>query len=456
MASEDLQEFDSELQPPEIRSALGLSTLQHGKKALRILTQVAWGQGAVQALNLAVGVFLLHRMSVDAYAQFGLALGFQNVFAILMDLGFAGTIIPLVADRRDEKAVVGRYVHAANRLRNWSFALLSPLAAVLFLSVAHKHHWPLGVQLLLLASILLSLYSGGIMANYSAPLIMLRRLNEYYAPQAFFGGIRLLLYLGIATLQNLNASIAAGLNAVSTMFIAWSVRRKSASFITVPSEVDPQTGREIWNYILPASPAIIFAAFQIQISLFLVSIFGGTVFIAEVAALGRIGQIFILLASVSGILVEPYIACHKKAHLLRTYLFFVALAILGCLPFVFSAFEWPAPWLLLLGAKYKGIAPLLGWYVLSMSMNLVSTVAWIMNRARKWVFWSGSILEVALVLGIQTVFLLLVGVKTTQQAVFFGFAASFGYALAHGYVAVKGFLTDSQVRVPDATAASAP
>lgn len=456
MASIDkeLQEFDSDLQSPEVRTVLHLSALRHGRKALHILAQLIWGQGAVQAVNLAASVFLLHRLSVESYAQFGLALGFQNVFSILMDMGFAGTIVPLVADKRDDKALVGRYVRAANRLRNRSFFLLSPIAAVLFLGVAYKHHWDLSVQLILLASILLSLYAGGTMANYSAPLIMFRRLNEYYLPQAIVGGVRLLVYLVITAVSSLSAGVAAGLNAVSAACIAWSVRRRCASLISLPAHDDAETGREVWRYILPASPAIIFAAFQVQISLFLVSVFGGTLYIAQIAALGRIGQIFTLLIGMSGVLVEPYVARLGKSHLLRTYLAFVALAIVSCSPLVISAFFWPTPWLLLIGAKYRAVAPVLGWYVLSMCMNLVSSVVWIMNRARKWVFWSGSILEVVLVLGIQTTFLLLVGVRTTHQAVFFGFAASFGYAVAHGYVAVQGFWQDSHVGIAAPKAAS--
>jgi hypothetical protein len=83
---------------------------------------------------------------------------------------------------------------------------------------------------------------------------------------------------------------------------------------------------------------------------------------------------------------------------------------------------------------------LLGWFVLSSCMNFVAGTMWIMNRGRKWLFWSGSILEVVLLLGVQISFLVLVGVKTTREAVMFGLASSFCYLIAHGYVATYGFL----------------
>jgi membrane glycosyltransferase len=65
---------------------------------------------------------------------------------------------------------------------------------------------------------------------------------------------------------------------------------------------------------------------------------------------------------------------------------------------------------------------------------------WIMNRSRKWLFWSGTILEVVLLLTVQILFIAFVGVHTTQQAVLFTFASSFCYFVAHGYVGIYGFL----------------
>jgi hypothetical protein len=62
-----------------------------------------------------------------------------------------------------------------------------------------------------------------------------------------------------------------------------------------------------------------------------------------------------------------------------------------------------------------------------------------MNRSRKWVFWRGTVLEIALVLIIQIGFLVTVGVRTTCSAVFFNFASSFCYLFTHGYVALYGY-----------------
>ena len=437
---QELEEFDRELQPPELIAGMEAGLLYRGRRILSILSQFIVGQGAAQGINLAANLFLIHRLSLEAYAQFGLALGFQNTFSVLMDLGLASTIVPLVADRRNDKELIGRYVRSANRLRNRTFAVIAPCASLLFLGITHRHHWNLMVELLLLGSVLVSLYSAGTMAYFAAPLFIFRQLKDYYLPQAMYGGVRLMAYVVLAFTVGLNAWTAAGLNALYQVGTSRSIRSKSKRYFTWPSHDSPGTDREVLRYIVPASPAIIFSAFQTQISLFLVSIFGGTVFIAEVAALSRIGQLFVLMLTMCTILVEPYMARLSQQRLLRNYLGFILLTATACLPLVWIAFRWPGVYLWVIGAKYEGVRLLLGWYILSASMNLVSGVVWVMNRARKWVFWSGSILEVVLVLGVQIAFLALYGVRTTREAVFFNLAASFCYIVAHGYVAIVGFI----------------
>lgn len=438
----DPEEFDRALEPAFVDAALQ-APAPRKTRILRVVSSFLLGQGAAQVITLLIGFLLVRRLSVEAYAQLGIVTGFRTVFTILMDLGFAATIIPLVGGRVRDRAVVGQYVRAARRMRNRAFLILAPIASVTFLITIHKHHWSWPLQLLLLGSILLSLYSEGMVSFFSAPLFMLGRLREYYVPQVISGAGRLLAYAGLTFAGELNAGSAATLAALNITVNGFWIRRASRRHIDWPEQDDPKIDREFLRYVLPATPAIVFSAFQSQISLFLISIFGGTLYIAEVAALGRIGQLFAVLMTFNMIVIEPYIARLSRQKLLKTFLGFVLLASLASVPVVAVAFIWPGAYLWVLGAKYEGVRAPLGWYVLSCCLNFISGLIWIMNRARKWVFWSGSILEVVLLLTIQVAFLALVGVKTTQQAVDFALASSGCYLIAHGYVTVRGFVKGS-------------
>lgn len=441
----DLGEFSGELSSLPDSISVESEGPRRRRRIVQILTSFFLGQGAAQGISLLAGLFLVHTLSVEAYAQFGLATGFQSLFSVLMDFGFASTIIPMVGEQRDDLALIGRYVRSAKHMRDLAFWTIAPVTVVAFLFIMHKQHWSLTIQLLLLGSVLLALYSGGKVSYYSAPLFIFGRLREYYGPQIVLGAGRLLAYVGLEFVGGLNAWTAAALSALNITVNGSWLGKKSRPYLKWPEKEDPATDRELIHYILPAAPAMIFAAFQSQITLFLVSIFGRSVDIAQVAALGRIGQLFSVLMTFNMIVVEPYIARLSRERLLSTYLKFLLLASAASTPVVLVAFSWPRAYLWLLGSKYEILGGLLGWVVFASCLNYIAGLMWIMNRARKWIFWSGSALEVCLLLVLQTAYIICIGVKTTRQAIFLTFAMSFCYLIAHGYVSVYGFIKGPRI-----------
>ena len=423
---------------------------EHGRGArwrriLRTVGHFSLGYGALQAINVVVGLFLVRALSIEAYAQFGLATGFQITASNLMDLGFASTVIPLVGDRFNDRTVVGTYVQAARRLRTRAFLILAPFTTVAFVAIAWKHHWSWTLQVLLILPVLLALYSSGNVSCCSAPFFLQRRLREYYAPQTLSGLVRLVMYVILRIVGGLNAWTATALSALNITYIGAAFARKCRSWTDWTQRDTHATQREIVHYVLPALPALIFGALQAQISLFLISIFGQTTGIAQVAALNRIAQVFLVLQAFNVAIVEPYIARLRRERVLLVYLGLIVLVSVCFVPVVLLSFTFPGAILCLLGSKYEGLGDVVGWLVLASCINYVATLAWIMNRARKWIFWSGTILEIVLVLAVQIGFLIVVGVRTTREAVMFTLASSCCLVAAHAYNAVYGFLRGPRV-----------
>ena len=398
------------------------------------------GQGALQGITVLIGLFLIRALSVSDYAKFGLASGFQATTSILMDLGCASTIIPLVGERALDPNVVGRYVRGARALRNQAFWILSPLATVVFLVLTRRQKWPWPTQIALLASVLLALYSGGALSYYSAPLYLHRRLRDFYLPQSIAGIARLFLYALLSAAGALNSWTASWLSALNMTANARLLGAKARKLMHWPAVDDHPTQKEIRAYILPASPAIILGAFHGQVALFLIGFFGSTVSIAEVAALGRLGMLFNVLMTFNIVIVEPHIARLHRGRLLQTYLRFIAAALVCCAGLVAFSFAVPSVFLWLLGPKYEQLRSLIGWVVLTACINYIAGLLWIMNRSRKWVFWRGTIAEILLLLTVQAGFLMHFGLRNTRDAVMFNFVSSFCYVIAHLYVAIYGFL----------------
>ncbi len=414
-------------------------------RLVKVVTGFLFGQGTLQAVNVLVGLFLLRALSVEHYAQFSLALGFQATASMLMDLGYTSTIIPLVGDRVEDRALVGSYLRAAKHLRDRAFWILGPFSAIAFLGIMSKHHWSWTTQTVLLLSVLLSLYASGPLAYYSAPLFLYRRLREFYIPQTVSGAARLLVYFGLQIAGQLNACTAAGLSAVNVLLNAALLRRSSRRYVEWPTSNEPRINREVLNYILPAVPTFVFAAFQSQIALFLINAFGKMVNVAEVAALGKLAQLFVVLISFNIIIVEPRIARLSRDKLLRTYLLLIFLPLGLCFVVVPLAFAFPTPFVWLIGPKYRNLSPIIGWVVLTACFNYAANLIWVMNRARKWIFWRGTIIEIGAMLSVDICFVVLVGVRDTKQAILFTLASSVSAVCTHSYIAVYGFFKGESI-----------
>ena len=432
--------------PPAVSTGHGA----RGRRAILIVVSFLLGQAPLQLVQILSGFLLVRWLSVEAYAQYGLASGLQLTIGTLMDLGIAGTIIPLVGDRRDDRTLLGRYVSSAKYFRDWTFWILAPITVGAFSLLCHRHGWSWGIQIPLIFAVLLTLHSNGRLACFSAPLLIFSRLQDFYIPQTLFAIMRLVFLALCRVVGALNAWVAAVLYAVNVAANASVLKRKSHKYLEWPKHSDTVTNHQMFHYMLPATPAIVFAAFQSQISLFLISIFGQTTNIAEVAALGKLGQLFAVLMTFNVVVIEPYVARLSRERLFSTYLSFTFITSVICIPIVLAAFSLPKLFLWLLGGNYAGLSRSVGWVVLAACVNHVAGLMWIMNRARKWLFWSGTILEIVLLLVVQAAFLALVGVQTTRHAVLFGVASSFCYIVAHGYVGIYGFYKGrAEVRAPD-------
>lgn len=420
------------------------------RRIFSVVSSFVLGQGAAQGLGVLGGIYLVRTLSVEAYAQFGIVNAFQAIFAILVDLGFASTIIPLVGTQFNDPRVLGKYVRAARSLRNVSFLVVAPIAVIAFLVIVHKRHWGWPLQVVLIACILISLYTGGIGSIYSSPLFIHSKLRDYYIPQALSSGGRLLAFVLFAFFGALGAGAAASLGTLALTYNSLSIRKSGLRYMEIPKHDNAEANKELFQCVMPAIPAILFSAVQSQLSLFLISIFGGTIYIAEVTALSRLGQLFGVMMTFCAMVVEPHIARLSRERVMRHMLGFVLLACLACTPFVLAGFLFPDVFLLLLGSKYAGVRGPVGWYVLASAIGFIAGLIWVMNRGRKWIFWSGSIIEIGLIVVAQLVYLAYFGIRTTQQAVMFSLVSSCAVLLAHLYVATLGTIKDA--RSPEAVA----
>lgn len=397
------------------------------------------GQLAVQLLGFVTGMLLLRWMSVDAFAQYGVAFGFQCTLGAFVDLGFGGSIVSLVGSRGDQPGVIGGYIAAARWWRRILMLSLTPVAAVAFYSINSHQGWSLISGAILFVCIILTLYVSGWNAWASAPLLIHQQVPRMYRTQIAAAIIRLAACGGLFAMGRLDAITLTLANTGVAAASAWSYWRDARRFFDEPFKSSPIIRAEMRRYLAPLLVGIIFYALQGQLNTLLISIFGQVQSVAEVAALGRLAQLFTLLGAVHGTLVVPYFARLARILLLSRYLLALGAAVAVGVALTAASFLFPDPVLWILGGKYRHLQTELGWMVLANSLAFIGGVQWAIHSARKWIFWSGTFLYVSLISLTQIAFLCFIRVDSTLHVLYLSVATNVAVLVVHSATAWIGF-----------------
>lgn len=352
----------------------------------KIVSIFVLGQGAVQFIQLLSGFFLIRWLTVEEYAQYSVAFAFQNTAQMLVEFGFSGAIVALVGNRIHEKKVIGDYIKAGQFFRNRSFLLVGGGCVILFPLLTAKHQWPLSVTILLLACILSNLFFSGNISYYTPPLNIHKQVGSLYQVQIKNGLFRLLLIGALYITTVLNAWLAAFTTSILTITNGYAFRKRAKPYIEEPPRASAEVRREMFEYIRPIMPGIIFAAFQGQIIIYIISIFGQSGSIAEIGALSRLGQLFVVFNMAGGILIAPYFAQQQKSGLLRKYFSISSFTILLSVSIVMLAYFFPNLFLWLIGDKYQHLQTEVVLLVINSGLAFINGTLWSINASRKWIY----------------------------------------------------------------------
>jgi O-antigen/teichoic acid export membrane protein len=361
-----------------------------GGRARRVVTLLSGlfvAQSLVQLFGVLSGFLLLRWLDVDAFAQYSIAFGFAATLMILVDAGIGTSIPALIGERVHDREVVGAYVRTARHLRNLLVTVATPIAAVAFFVITAKYDWGLPLQLALFASVLATLFFRGYMDFNAAPLLLQQRFRDFYGFQGAANVWRVAVHALLYSLGALSSWAASLVNAVALALNGHWFRRRGRGLLEEPETADVELVREVRHYVAPLLPSLVFVAFQAQISIFVIGIFGETQQLAEVGALSRLGQVFGVFTALNGVLVGPYLARSAASQVpRRVALVGTGAAAVGGAVAAF-AFAVPESLLWFLGPNYDDLEREVGWFVLGSALAFLSAVVYTMNTARKFVGW---------------------------------------------------------------------
>jgi len=392
----------------------------------------------VQALGLLTGFLLLRWLSVEQYAIYTVVNGFSGTVAVLVEMQLATSLIGLLAGRIDSRTV-GGYIRSVRHYRNWLLGIASPFICVAFTLLAMRQAWSAGLTVILLVLILGTAFFTSWTNYYSVPFMIRHDMFRLYRVSAGFAALRLagsyFLWLGGA----IGVVAVAVLATFSTAATGWVYRKQAARLIEEPKISEPLKNQEVLGFVRPLIPTTLFFAFQGQIGVLLIAWFGQAQAIADIGALGRISQIFVMLGAFNAVLLAPYIAKTPRSALLRRYTCVVLAAVVFSGLVVLSAFYVPQLYMWLVGPKYSHLSSYL-WLLLTNScLGFIVGVMWTMHSARKWIFGWGAWLYISATLLVQILCLNVLALNTVIGVLLFSIFSSLALCAVSVAWAIAGF-----------------
>lgn len=418
----------------------GMPLLTPGR--IKLIGLFLIGQGAVQIINVLSGFFLIRWLSIEQYAQYSLAFAFQSTAQMLVEFGFSGAIVALVGNRINDKTVIGNYIKAGQFYRNRFFIVVGTACLVLFPLFTAKHNWSLWVTIALLVCILSNLFFSGNASFYTPPLIIRKRFDSLYGIQIRNGSFRFLLIVIFFLTSTLNAWLAALTTSLLTIANGFAFKKKAGKYVEEPDKASLEVRKEMFHYIRPIMPGIIFAAFQGQIMIFIISIFGGAASIAEVGALSRLGQLYLIFITAGGTIVAPYIARQEKEGLFTKYASILGVSIVISISLVVLAYVFPNLFLWIIGEKYNHLSGELLLMLINAGFGFVNGIMWKMNASRKWIYNWMPMVSIPGILLIQVSCALLMDLNTTAAVLIFSLYTNIFVLLTRILVGIVGFKKD--------------
>jgi len=396
-------------------------------------------QGLATAGNLFYGFLCVRLLPLSGYAKYAVAFGFLGSLTVLMDIGISSTLLPLIGERIDDRKLIADYVATIRQLAHWVFLLVALVAIVVFPLIVRRQHWSWETEVGIVFVILFAGWCARASGTYGAVLIVRRDRTAWYRVQ-IISSYGTLALLGIFWAGNcLNAVSAILINVAGMAFVAIAYFLRARRLLGTVGRVSREKRRAILHLALPSMPNSIFYAWHGQIALVLITFFGHTVAVASLGALSRFAQMFLLLAQMNPLLIEPYFAKLPRTSLKRNYVLVLAAAGSVCVCVSGLAARFPELYLWVLGQKYNGLRFEVLLVVLGSSIYYLQGVMWTIHCSRRFVYWWNNSAIICVTLAIEIFFILKVDLSTVRAVLTMNLVTAAGSLLLSILTGVYGF-----------------
>ncbi len=435
--SDSLESVGTDDAAPIPASNFAVPLPPHWKRRLAPVAGFFGAQVIVQLLTFATGILIVRTMSKGEYALYNIANTLQGTIAILADSGSNSALTAIGGVVWQDKRRFGELIQTALGFRRRFGVAAGVVVGPILFWMIRQQDASVGYALLLSLTVLTA---SGISLTHGVLVTVPRlhtRIKQLQNADLLMAAMRLFL-IGCACFLGLNALIAVAILVVTLAIQNQVYRRYAAQDADLSAPENESDRRTIWKLVRQQAANGIYYCCQGSLTTALVATFGQSSTVADLGALGRIALILTVLSSViNNLLIPRFARCHDKQRLLSMYKKIVASYIVLVSLFIALGTLFPAPLLLLLGAKYANLQAELPYILFAAGASTIAGILFSLNAARGWL--QGGWLIIPITLITQAVLLPFLDLSTLQGAVLLTSLPILPSALPYIYRACREF-----------------
>ena len=351
----------------------------------RLITITGSAQILVQVMALAGGIIVIRLLSPGEYALYTIANTMLGTMLVLADGGISNSMLAQGGKVWQNPQKLGMVLNTGLQLRRKFavFSLMAALPILIFLLNRHEASWKIILMITLsLIPVFVSSLSGVILQV--GPKLH-QQINGLQKNQVTMNFGRLLLLASVLFFFPL------AFLAILSMLLPqiWSnrqLKKTSSQYIEWDQQADEQVKKEILKLVRRILPGSIYYCISGQLTIWLITLFGSTLAVAQAGALSRLAMILNIFSVLFGTLIGPRFArlvAHRNVLMNRylqllTGLFLLAMVLVS----VTWIFHVHALWIL--GEGYSGLKTELILNIAASCLGMIAGACFTLYTSRGW------------------------------------------------------------------------
>ncbi len=351
----------------------------------KLISITGSAQLIVQAVGFACGILIVRLLPVQEYAFYTLANTMLGTMTVLSDGGISAGVMAQGGKVWQDKERLGIVLATGLDLRK-KFAIVSLLIMlpILFYLLIHNNaSWITSIL------IVLSLIPAFFAVLSDSLLEIVPKLHSAIIPlqkNQMIVAIGRLVLSGIMVFAFPWAFTAILASGIPRIYGNFKLSKISYGFAKIKSCPDAEIQKQILSVVKRIMPGTIYFAFNGQLTIWLISIFGSTTSLAEVGAIGRFSIIFTILGTVSTMLISPYFAksIDNNYRLRMKFYSFILSLIISIIVIILFVNCFSTLFLSILGPKYITLQVELLLVLIASGMSFLSGVSFNVLSSKGW------------------------------------------------------------------------